>query len=228
MVYGGAQTGLMGVTADGVLDGGGEVIGVIPTGLGDREIAHPGLSDLQMVSTMHERKARMGDLADGFVVLPGGLGTLEELMEVVTWNQLGIHAKPVGLLDAGGYWAPLEALIGHAADQGFVSYGSAQMLLRDPEPAALLDAMADWRPPADAPLGRRLVGILGPAHRRARAGRRSWSRTFGDELRVTRRRGRHARAGLAAVRRPSRVSPQPHSALTSAARVLGPLGPGAM
>ncbi len=148
MVYGGAQTGLMGVTADAVLEGGGEVIGVIPTGLGDREIAHPGLSDLQMVSTMHERKARMGDLADGFVVLPGGLGTLEELMEVVTWNQLGIHAKPVGLLDAGGYWAPLETLIGHAADQGFVSYGSAQMLLRDPDPASLLDAMADWRPPA--------------------------------------------------------------------------------
>ena len=102
MVYGGAQTGLMGVTADGVLEGGGEVIGVIPTGLGRREIAHPGLSDLQMVSTMHERKARMADLADGFVVLPGGLGTMEELMEVVTWNQLGIHTKPVGLLDAGG------------------------------------------------------------------------------------------------------------------------------
>ena len=100
-----------------------------------------------MVSTMHERKARMADLADGFVVLPGGLGTLEELMEVVTWNQLGIHAKPVGLLDVGGYWGPLEALIGHAADQGFVSYGSARMLLSDPEPAALLDAMAGWRPP---------------------------------------------------------------------------------
>lgn len=147
MVYGGAQVGLMGVAADGVLEGGGEVIGVIPTGLGDREIAHPGLSDLQMVSTMHERKARMADLADGFVVLPGGLGTLEELMEAVTWNQLGIHAKPVGLLDVGGYWEPLVALIDHAAAQGFVAYGETDVLLRAPEPAALVDAMALWRPP---------------------------------------------------------------------------------
>jgi len=147
MVYGGAQVGLMGVTADAVLAGGGEVIGVIPTGLGDREIAHPGLSDLQMVSTMHERKARMAELADGFVVLPGGLGTLEELMEAVTWNQLGIHAKPLGLLDVDGYWEPLIALIDHAARQGFVSYGDAEVLLRAPEPGALLDAMARWRPP---------------------------------------------------------------------------------
>jgi uncharacterized protein (TIGR00730 family) len=96
---------------------------------------------------MHERKARMAELADAFVVLPGGLGTLEELMEAVTLNQLGIHAKPVGLLDVGGYWEPLAALIDHAADQGFVSYGARQVLLREPEPAALLDAMAAWRPP---------------------------------------------------------------------------------
>ena len=148
MVYGGAQVGLMGVTADAVLDAGGEVIGVIPTGLGDREIAHAGLSDLQMVSTMHERKARMAELADGFVVLPGGLGTLEELMEAVTWNQLGIHAKPVGLLDVGGYWGPLETLIDHVAAEGFVSYGDTAVLLRADQPAALLDAMATWRPPA--------------------------------------------------------------------------------
>ena len=147
MVYGGAQAGLMGVTADAVLAGGGEVIGVIPTGLSRREVAHPQLSDLQVVSTMHERKARMAELADGFVALPGGLGTLDELIEVVTWNQLGIHAKPVGLLDAGGYWGPLGALIGHAAEHGFVSYGSARMLLSDPEPATLLDAMAGWRQP---------------------------------------------------------------------------------
>ena len=147
MVYGGTQVGLMGVAADAVLEEGGEVIGVLPTGLGRREIAHPGLSDLQMVSTMHERKARMADLADGFVVLPGGLGTMEELMEAVTWNQLGIHTKPVGLLDAAGYWAPLQALVDHAAEQGFVRYGDAEVLLRESEPAALLDAMALWRPP---------------------------------------------------------------------------------
>jgi len=147
MVYGGAQSGLMGVTADAVLEGGGEVVGVIPTGLGEREIAHPGLSDLQMVSTMHERKARMAELAGAFVALPGGLGTLDELIEVVTWNQLGIHAKPVGLLDVAGYWEPLAAVVDHAADQGFVSYGDSQVLLRDPEPAALLDAMVAWRPP---------------------------------------------------------------------------------
>ncbi len=147
MVYGGAQSGLMGVTADAVLERGGEVVGVIPTGLRDREIAHRGLSDLQVVSTMHERKARMAELADAFVVLPGGLGTLEELMEAVTWNQLGIYAKPVGLLDVGGYWEPLEALVDHAARQGFISYGDSELLLREPEPAALLDVMAAWRPP---------------------------------------------------------------------------------
>jgi uncharacterized protein (TIGR00730 family) len=147
MVYGGAQVGLMGETADAVLAGGGEVIGVIPTGLSRREIAHPGLSDLQMVSSMHERKARMADLADGFVALPGGLGTLDELIEATTWNQLGIHAKPVGLLDVAGYWGPLQALVDHAAAHGFVSYGDSEVLLRAPEPAALLDAMALWRPP---------------------------------------------------------------------------------
>ena len=147
MVYGGTQVGLMGVAADAVLEAGGEVIGVLPTGLGRREIAHPHLSDLQMVSTMHERKARMADLSDGFVVLPGGLGTMEELMEAVTWNQLGIHTKPVGLLDTAGYWGPLQALVDHAAEQGFVRYGDAEVLLRESDPAALLDAMARWRPP---------------------------------------------------------------------------------
>lgn len=147
MVYGGARVGLMGVTADAVLARGGEVIGVIPTGLSRREIAHPGLSDLQMVSTMHERKARMAELADGFVGLPGGLGTLDELIEVITWNQLGIHAKPVGLLDAGGYWQPLADLVAHAARTGFLSYGTTDVALRTDAPAALLDAMDRWEPP---------------------------------------------------------------------------------
>ncbi len=147
MVYGGAQVGLMGVAADAALAAGGEVIGVIPAGLGSREIAHPGLSELHTVATMHERKARMAELAEAFVALPGGLGTLDELMEAVTWNQLGIHAKPVGLLDANGYWGPLRALIEHAAEQGFVSYGSDQMLISASDPDELIEAMAAWTPP---------------------------------------------------------------------------------
>jgi uncharacterized protein (TIGR00730 family) len=137
----------MGVAADAVLERGGEVIGVIPTGLQQRELAHRRLTDLQIVSSMHERKARMADLAQGFVALPGGLGTLDELIEATTWNQLGIHAKPVGLLDVNGYWGPLADLVDHAAAQGFVSYGDSEVLQRAPEPAALLDAMALWRPP---------------------------------------------------------------------------------
>jgi uncharacterized protein (TIGR00730 family) len=147
MVYGGAQVGLMGVTADAVLEAGGEVIGVLPSGLKRREIAHPRLSDLHIVSSMHDRKERMAALAQGFVALPGGLGTLDELVEATTWNQLGIHAKPVGLLDVSNYWQPLRDLVAHAASEGFVSYGSSQMLISAAEPGELIDAMAAWEPP---------------------------------------------------------------------------------
>ena len=110
LVYGGASVGLMGAVADAALAAGGEVVGVIPQALVDREIAHPGLTELHVVGSMHERKALMAELADGFVALPGGMGTLEELFEVYTWTQLGLHAKPLGLLDVRGYYAQLVAL----------------------------------------------------------------------------------------------------------------------
>jgi uncharacterized protein (TIGR00730 family) len=148
IVYGGGDVGLMGTLADTALEAGGEVIGVIPDGLLAREVGHKGLSDLRIVGSMHERKALMADLADAFVAAPGGVGTLEELVEVFTWSQLGIHAKPVGLLDTGGYWAPLAAWMDHAVDQRFLREEHRATLLSDPDPAALLDRLAAWKPPA--------------------------------------------------------------------------------
>jgi len=146
VVYGGARVGLMGTLADSALDAGGEAIGVIPAGLGRREIAHPGLSDLHLVSSMHERKAKMAALADAFIALPGGLGTLDELFEATTWTQLGIHEKPVGLLDVNGYWEPLRSLVDHAAANGFVSCGSRDVLLGSTDADTLIDALAAWQP----------------------------------------------------------------------------------
>src|SRR5207245_8177761 len=119
LVYGGASVGLMGVVANTVLAEGGEVIGVLPRGLFLREIPHKGLTELHEVGSMHERKALMADLADGFIALPGGFGTLDELLEQLTWSQLGLHAKPIGLLDVEGYWGPLIALARPATDGGF-------------------------------------------------------------------------------------------------------------
>jgi len=147
VVYGGGDVGLMGVLADATLAAGGEVVGVIPEGLLHREVGHRGLSDLRVVSSMHERKALMADLADAFVAAPGGVGTLEELVEVFTWTQLGIHAKPVGLLDTGGFWEPLIAWFDHAVEQRFLRAEHRAMLLRDAEPAALLDRLAAWEAP---------------------------------------------------------------------------------
>ena len=142
----------MGVLADAVLARGGEVIGVLPRGLARKEYAHPGLTELHLVGSMHERKALMASLADGFAALPGGLGTLEEVFEVLTWAQLGIHRKPVGLVDVGGYWAGLLALLRHAVEEGFVRPEFAALLLVEPEPAALVDRFALWRPPAGSPV----------------------------------------------------------------------------
>ena len=121
LVYGGAHVGLMGVLADSALESGGEVVGVIPQALVEREIAHPGVSDLRVVGTMHERKALMADLADGFIALPGGTGTLDELFEVYTWTQLGLHSKPLGLLDVRGYYAQLAAFLDHAVQERFLT-----------------------------------------------------------------------------------------------------------
>ena len=120
IVYGGASVGLMGVLADAALAEGGEVIGVIPGGLFAAEIPHPGLSRLDVVSSMHERKAVMASLADGFAALPGGLGTLDELFEILTWRQIGLHAKPVALIDVAGFWDPLASLLDGLTAAGFV------------------------------------------------------------------------------------------------------------
>src|SRR5579884_3360177 len=137
LVYGGASVGLMGVVADSVLAAGGEVIGVLPKGLFLREVAHAGLTQLHEVGSMHERKALMADLADGFIALPGGLGTFDELFEITTWAQIGLHRKPIGLLNVENYFAPLLALVAHAAREGFVPASHARLLLRAETPAAL-------------------------------------------------------------------------------------------
>jgi len=146
VVYGGASVGLMGVVADTALAAGGEVIGVIPQALVDREIAHPGI-DVRVVATMHERKALMADLADAFVALPGGAGTLEELFEVYTWAQLGMHAKPCALLDVEGYWRGLTGFLDHASREGFLRPAHRDMLIAVDEPDALLAAFAAYEAP---------------------------------------------------------------------------------
>jgi uncharacterized protein (TIGR00730 family) len=141
IVYGGASVGLMGALADAALEAGGEVVGVIPRSMVEREIAHRGLTQLHVVETMHERKAMMADLADAFVALAGGLGTLEELFEIWTWGMLGIHRKPYGLLDTNGYYTPLSAFLDHARDEGFVRPAQRAMLVVDRDPARLIDAL---------------------------------------------------------------------------------------
>jgi uncharacterized protein (TIGR00730 family) len=147
LVFGGGSVGLMGVIADSVIAAGGEAIGVIPRSLVEREIGHHGVSDLRVVDTMHERKALMSALSDGFIALPGGVGTLEELFEAWTWGQLGIHAKPCGLLDAGGYYAALLTFIDHMVAEGFMRAENREMLLVNDTPAMLLDQMTSYRAP---------------------------------------------------------------------------------
>jgi hypothetical protein len=142
LVYGGGRVGLMGAVADGALAGGGEVIGVIPQELVDRELAHGGLTDLRVVGSLHERKALMAELSDAFVALPGGFGTLDELMEQLTWAQLGLHRKPVGLLDVEGYWAPLIALARHATEEGFVREVDLEVIAVGDDGKLLLDRLA--------------------------------------------------------------------------------------
>jgi uncharacterized protein (TIGR00730 family) len=146
VVYGGGQVGLMGVLADAVLAEGGEIVGVIPQALVDREIGHPGVADMRVVGSMHERKALMADLADAFVALPGGLGTLEELFEVYTWAQLGLHSKPCGLLDVEDYYAGITAFLTHAVEERFVPEQHRRMLIVEREPRALLERIRAWEP----------------------------------------------------------------------------------
>jgi uncharacterized protein (TIGR00730 family) len=153
LVYGGASVGLMGTVADTVLDGGGEAVGVIPEALEDREVAHAGLTDLQVVDSMHDRKRRMVDLADGFVALPGGLGTLEELFEVLTWAQLGLHDDPCGLLNVAGFYDGVVAHLDGATDAGFVSPAHRDLARVERDPAALLDAFEAYEPPTEPKVG---------------------------------------------------------------------------
>ncbi len=147
VVYGGGRLGLMGALADSALAAGGDVVGVIPRGLVEREVAHTGLTELRVVETLHERKAQMAELSDAFIALPGGLGTLEELAEVLSWGQLELHAKPIGLLEVNDYFAPLEAFLDRAVAEGFVAERHRRLLLRDEDLDALLAAFDAWEPP---------------------------------------------------------------------------------
>jgi hypothetical protein len=146
LVYGGGCVGLMGVVADAVLAEGGEVIGVIPGALVARELAHNGVTELRIVRSMHERKAAMESLSDGFVALPGGLGTFEEICEMLTWAQLGLHRKPCAVLDVEGYYDPLLALLDRAVAEGFLRPQYRALLLASREPEDLLDRMAAYQP----------------------------------------------------------------------------------
>lgn len=145
-VYGGASIGVMAAVADGALAAGGKVIGVIPRRLLESEIAHAGLTKLHITETMHERKALMSELSDAVVALPGGTGTLDELFELFTWSQLGLHDKPIGLLDVAGYWRPLLAFLHHAVDERFLRAEHLETLLLEESPALLLDRLASHQP----------------------------------------------------------------------------------
>ena len=146
LVYGGSHTGLMGVLADECLAQGGEVHGVITRSLVDKEIAHRGLTSLEVVETMHERKARMSGQADGFIMLPGGFGTLDEFFEAVTWTQLGIHAKPCGVLDVDGFFAPLRALLEEATRQRFLRQEHRELVIMESDPDRMLSRLCAWEP----------------------------------------------------------------------------------
>lgn len=148
LVYGGGNVGLMGAVADAVLARGGKVIGVIPESMKAKELAHAGLTELRVVSSMHERKALMAELADGFIALPGGLGTFEEFCEMLTWAQLGFHRKPCALLNAGAYYNPLLALFDHAVEEGFVHAAHRDIVIVGDDAEQLLEKMAAYQAPA--------------------------------------------------------------------------------
>ena len=199
LVYGGGNVGLMGVLADTALAAGGEVIGVMPQALVDREIGHRGLTELRVVGSMHERKALMAELSDAFVAVPGGIGTLEELIEVYTWSQLGIHDKPCGVLNVRGYYDALAAFLDHAVEEGFLRPQHRAVLSVAADPAELLDRLAAFEPPRSAsgwssirpdPASARGRGPSGAAadHSRRRRSRAWWD----DGAAVGRRRTRRS------------------------------------
>ncbi|MDM5197330.1 TIGR00730 family Rossman fold protein [Fictibacillus enclensis] len=148
LVYGGSSAGVMGAVADAVMENGGQVTGIMPEFLEKREIAHKNLTQLVVVDSMHERKAKMAELADGFMVLPGGAGTLEEFFEIFTWAQLGLHQKPVGLLNTNGYYDPLLSLFNHMTSENFMEEKHHKMVLSSAEPKDLLDQFSSYSPPS--------------------------------------------------------------------------------
>ncbi|HEX6447817.1 MAG TPA: TIGR00730 family Rossman fold protein [Streptosporangiales bacterium] len=148
LVYGGAQVGTMGELANAALNAGGEVVGIIPHHMVEQEIAHDGVTELHVVGDMHERKAGMAARADAFIALPGGAGTMEELFEVWTWAQLGLHDKPLGLLDVAGYFVPLRRFLDHMVSEGFLRAEYRDMVLFDEDAERLIDRIADYEPPA--------------------------------------------------------------------------------
>lgn len=150
LVYGGGKVGLMGILADACLEAGGKVVGVIPRALMEWEVGHEGLTRLEVVDSMHTRKARMAELAEGFIALPGGMGTFEELFEILTWAQLGFHAKPVALLDVEDYYAPLVQMLERGFSEGFMKPENRGLLLHSGHPAELLREMGHYHPPTVA------------------------------------------------------------------------------
>lgn len=147
LVYGGAKIGLMGAVADGALNSGGTVIGVIPHFLQNREVAHEGLTEMILVETMHERKLKMHELSDGIITMPGGFGTMEEMFEMVTWAQLGLHQKPVGLLNVNGFYDTIKVLANNMVSEGFMKEQTREMLLFSESIDELLELMSNYAPP---------------------------------------------------------------------------------
>lgn len=150
LIYGGGKTGVMGAVADGTLEAGGQVIGVIVESMNTPALAHTGLTRLEVTATIHERKARMYELAEGYIALPGVFGTLDELFETITWGQIGLHQKPIGLLNVRGYYDPLLAMLDRAVAEGFIFHEHRQMLYVASEPQALLEKMQGHQHPLDA------------------------------------------------------------------------------
>lgn len=146
LVYGGGRVGLMGVVADAALAAGGDVLGIIPRALQDKEIGHTGLTELRITGSMHERKAAMAEASDGFIALPGGFGTFDELCEIVTWAQLGIHRKPIGILDVNGFFTQLTMFLDFVMTEGFIRAEHRSLLIEDDDPASLIDRLATWSP----------------------------------------------------------------------------------
>jgi uncharacterized protein (TIGR00730 family) len=147
LIYGGASVGMMGALADAVLQEGGKVTGIIPDNLMRKEVAHDGLTDLQVVASMHERKAQMAELSDGFIALPGGFGTMEELFEMLTWGQLGLHRKPIGMLKISGYYHHLSTFLDHTVKEGFVKENHRSMLIVKENPKELLEQLDKYESP---------------------------------------------------------------------------------